>query len=82
MQTPTPWLAPMSAQSCTRGCCGAEGCPIPSISWMTHRRQSWLFPGKPEGERHLLGEAWMIKTGIDSKADSYRDMAWLCVAKD
>lgn len=39
---------------------------------MTHRRQSWLFPGKPEGERHLLGEAWMIKTGIDSKADSYQ----------
>lgn len=33
--------------------------------------------GSPGGERHLLGEAWMIKPGINSKANFYKDMAWL-----
>lgn len=47
------------------------------ISWMTHSQKTKLALGKPEGERHLLGEAWMIKPGINSKANFYRDMAWL-----
>lgn len=47
------------------------------ISWMTHSQKTKLALGKPEGEHHLLGEAWMIKPGINSKANFYRDMAWL-----
>lgn len=41
---------------------------------MTHSRQMKLaLLWKPKGEHHLLGEAWMIKPGSDSKAISYRD---------
>lgn len=48
------------------------------ISWMTHSQKTKLaLPWKPKGKRHLLGEAWMIKPGINSKADFHRDMAWL-----
>lgn len=47
------------------------------ISWMTHSQQTKLaLLWKPEGD-HLLGKAWMIKPGSDSKAMSYGDMAWL-----
>lgn len=44
------------------------------IFWMTHSWQMKLaLLWKPKGEHHLLGEAWMIKPGSDSKAISYRD---------
>lgn len=44
---------------------------------MTHSQQTKLaLLWKPEGD-HLLGKAWMIKPGSDSKAMSYGDMAWL-----
>lgn len=45
------------------------------ISWMAHSQLALLW--KPEGEHHLLGEAWMIKPGSDSEAVFYRDVAWL-----